>query len=404
MNKNSSKIQSNSLLAWVGIKSLALVGFGLLSSGLAVMAQQIATSASSSSGTSNIATQAPSAFLSRTKFSISQTVAGDTVTRKAQDEKALENGLENPLYDRDAVYFDSFTVLGAKYKLDSGSSVGIQQRFVYSQSVRSDRQGRVGISPLWINYQIPFSGLGGAEGMFHTRVGVAHTHELYHDNNYLGFISLMPSASWTLTSKLSVNYSGNFAAYLYNGPQRETLGWQNMLSNDSYVDTLNSTRSEIRQAKVNSNQEAKMSEEEESQVQALAVQAGEQKHQSFFTKGAQERNFYLISNGVSLGWKINDRMTFSPGLAYSIISRNFKNTRFNSPGFPNATSMVGELNAELEVSVIKNLSMTAGIAQSHPFLEGSADPVTGVAFYYRDGFALLYPRQVSGSLAANYTF
>lgn len=198
---------------------LALAGFVL---GFSLLPTQATQAQNQSSlplqSQSQVRVSKPSLF----SYSFSQQFSGDTITREAVDKFSMtDSGGDNPLYDRDAVFFDSTTALGASYQLSETSSLAVIQRIGYSKSVRSDRQTQAGLLALRLHYSNAVQFAGG-EGDLTLRIAPAHTHYLYHDMNMLGAVALIPSLSWTIGPKLAVNYSGYFGGQFYNGPQRDT--------------------------------------------------------------------------------------------------------------------------------------------------------------------------------------
>lgn len=338
--------------------------------------------------------------------SVSLNMDTDAYWRTTRDQNS-------PMYDRDAVYVDSITSVGLGYKFASGNSLGLVQRIFYSQNIDSSRQLNAALGDLRIHYTTPIQALGG-KGALVTRIAPATTWASFNDDNRLGAIALMPSLGWDLTPKLAIKYSGYFGGVFWNGPKRELSDYNRLMVSDAfdagyrgrfeqvYKASYESAIPESLKSKSASDAQV-LTEEEQTQINSAKAQASQmaqmaaqtaglsaaQKSQtSMLTKPADQRNFYSASNTVAVEYKLTEKISISQSLGYTLVTKNYTNdSKDASRGIPTATAMFMELGTGVSYAPLKNVSVDLSVGQSHPFLAGSADPVTGKPITWRDGFS-----------------
>ncbi len=353
-------------------------------------AQSSSVTASTTATTSTAtAAQVAPAKPSTLTFGISEQILGDTKLRVTEDSKSSDR-----LYDKDAGYFDSITSLSGTYKFNNGQSLSVIQRIAYSQNIREDRQTKAGLSAIRFHLTTPVSMLG-ADGAIVLRVAPAHTHALYHDNNLIGTLALMPSLTWGLTPDLSISYSGYLGGTFYNGPMREFSEYYKLQVNDSAVVAASKKRTEILGKK---GDVSSLSTQDIEAIDGAASQGAMSKEASYRSKTAQERNFYILTNNVAVNYKLTKKVSVSQGIGYGIINKEYPNQKAYAAFLPTAQSVYGDLTTGLNVQITPKWTMDVGITQAQPFLAGSGDPVTGKPYFMRDGFSLFYPEQTSYSL------
>ena len=322
---------------------------------------------------------------------------GLQVDRAAAERKAVESEASSPLYDVDAESFFTILSVGAKRKLSNDRSFAIIQRIGYSQSINADRQLPAELGYLRLHYQIPLK-TAGADGALILRLEPAHTPFLTNDWNALAKFSVIPALSWDLNPRLSVGYSGYFGASLYKGAQRGLDAYQKMVVRDDYRKGYQAALAKASSQSMELDEQAAASAGEASAAEST---------RAIFSRSAQERNYYVALNSLNVGYKLNEQWSLSQNLGHGYLAREHRNVAYANdvPSFlPNTAGMWVDVGTAAQWSATKALSLELSVAQQHPLLPGSADPVTGKAITWRDGFSPYIAEQTTLSFNAAYTF
>ncbi len=398
-----------------------------------VLISSVAIAAAVSASAQSSSTQAPSVSTSRATVAApaaqkpSAWSGGISVLVETPAYQRDPKNVNSPLFDRDAVYYDSLTSLSAGYKFSNGHSLQAVQRIAYSQSIDSDHQFNAVLTDLRFHYKIPMS-LAGGQGAMILRVAPATTYATIVDDNRLGTIALMPALSWELTPRMSVSYNGYFGGTFWNGARRDLTDYHHRVIGDLYSDGYNVATSAAKatyaknyNSMIKKQNLSAMSEEQKiSVIQATEANARAQtasdlsnaRRVSWMTQPADQRNFYVIANTAALNYKVNDKWGVSQSLGYTYVGRNYRNTSpdvksdstFVEGPFKNSSAMYMDLGTSVSWAPLKNVSVDLGVAQQHPFLPGSSDPILGKPIQWRDGFSPYIAEQTKFTLNTGVRF